>query len=177
MAFREVSDLSADTTISLGGTNRKTGKVNPTSIEGYYLGSRQIADAKKKSGISYIHIFQTSKGNVGVWGKTDLDSKIKSVTPGTMVRASFDKMVKTPNGEMYKYKVQFDDANTIEVVGTDDTLEGAAEQDQAEREFDTTQEETDLADAEEASLMAAVEQAERQAKVKAMLAKAKNKNQ
>jgi hypothetical protein len=178
MAFREVSDLSADTTISLGGTNRKTGKVNPTSIEGYYLGSRQIADAKKKSGISYIHIFQTSKGNVGVWGKTDLDSKIKSVTPGTMVRASFDKMVKTPNGEMYKYKVQFDDANTIEVTAQDESLEASPEQETDASSYkETVYGEEDSTDAEEAALLLAVEQAERQAKVKAMLAKAKNKNQ
>jgi hypothetical protein len=115
MGFKEVADLSADTTISLGGTNKKTGKANPKSIEGYFLGSKQVADKKKKSGKSFIYIFQTAKGNVGVWGKTDLDQKMGAVTPGTMVRATYDRMVPTPNGDMYKYKVEVDTENTIDV--------------------------------------------------------------
>jgi len=117
MAFQEVTDLSAETTIALGGVNRKTGKKNPTSVEGYYLGSRTVADKKKKSGESYIYFFQTSKGNVGVWGKTDLDRKMQTAQVGTMVRATFTNMLETPNGPMYKYKVEIDPENTIEVVG------------------------------------------------------------
>jgi hypothetical protein len=115
MGFKEVADLSADTVISLGGSNKKTGKANPKSIEGYYIGAKQVADKKKKSGTSFIYIFQTAKGNVGVWGKTDLDNKMKAVTAGTMVRATFDRMQSTPNGDMYKYKVEVDEDNTIEV--------------------------------------------------------------
>lgn len=115
MAFRTVTDLSADTTISLGGVNKKTGKKNPNEIEGYYLGSRRIEDRKKKSGESFIYVFQTPKGNVGVWGKTDLDRKMGEVLRGQMTRVAFDKMVPTPNGDMYKYKVEIDDENTIEV--------------------------------------------------------------
>jgi hypothetical protein len=141
MAMKEVLDLSADVTISLGGTNKKTGKKNPTEIEGYYIGRREIEDKKKKSGVSYIHFFQTSKGNVGVWGKTDLDNKLNGMALGTMVRAAYDRMVPTPNGDMYKYKVAFDDANTIDVgvtasagsanteldLGSDDLGEDAGE--------------------------------------------------
>jgi hypothetical protein len=173
MAYKEVSDLSADTTISLGGSNRKTGKANPTSIEGYYLGSRQVEDKKKKSGLSYIYIFQTAKGNVGVWGKTDMDRKMQAVTPGHMVKVSFDKMVPTPNGEMYKYKVQFDETNTIEVVGGNETLEAAAEQDEAERTFDSEQ--TEEAEESDDDVMArlAAEAADRKARTQAILAKAK----
>ncbi len=115
MGFKEIASLDADVTISLGGTSRKTGKKNPTRVEGYYLGARVVADQKKKSGKSFIYFFQTPKGNVGVWGKTDMDRKMGAVTPGTMTFVEFDKMVPTPNGDMYKYKVGVDKENTIEV--------------------------------------------------------------
>lgn len=116
MAFQEIISLEADQTISLGGSNRKTGKKNPTSVEGYYLGSKPVQDAKKQSGKSYIHIFQTPKGNLGVWGKTDMDRKLLSCTPGTMLRVSHTGMRATKNGEMYVYKVEQDQDNTIEVA-------------------------------------------------------------
>lgn len=118
MGFTEIVSLEADQTISLGGSNRKTGKKNPTSVEGYYLGSKQVPDAKKQSGKSYIHIFQTPKGNVGVWGKTDMDRKLLSCTPGTMLRISHTGMRATKNGEMYVYKVEQDQDNTIEVASS-----------------------------------------------------------
>lgn len=127
MAFKTIVDLSTDTVISLGGTNRKTGKKNPVSIEGYYLGCRQRADKKNKRGFSYIYTFQTVKGNVGVWGKTDMDRKLASVIPGCMMRVSFSKMVPTPNGEMYKYDVEFDADNTIEVTGSSNGTEFASD--------------------------------------------------
>lgn len=172
MAFKEVNDLSTDTTISLGGTNRKTGKTNPKSIEGYYLGKREVQDNKKKSGISYIYIFQTPKGNVGVWGKTDLDRKMSGVTPGTMVRASHVGMTQTPNGEMYKYRVEFDEENTIEVSAENSSgnLEGGNTGDgfsQGSAEgFDEGVEQEYTAVQETGALAAA---AERKAKVEALL--------
>lgn len=180
MAFKQISDLSADTTISLGGTNRKTGKKNPVSVEGYYLGSRTVADAKKKSGQSFIYFFQTAQGNVGVWGKTDMDRKLASATPGNMVRVSFDRMVPTPNGEMYKYKVEQDADNTIEV---DTPRQAAPAQDETEdssvnsfshvfgADEDLVQDEDDQDDAIQAAALAA---AERKAKVQALLNKNKS---
>jgi hypothetical protein len=168
MAYKEVSDLNADETISLGGTNTKTGKPNPTKVEGYYLGSRQVADKKKKSGLSFIYIFQTPKGNVGVWGKTDLDRKMLSVTPGYMVLASFDRMVPTPNGSMYKYKVQVDSENTIEVVGN----EIAAANDDSGVESDDAQ--SDSYESQESSTASLV--AKRKLTVQEIIANAKNKN-
>jgi len=120
MAFEEIKSLDCDTTISLGGTNKKTGKKNPTQIEGYYLGSRTVADQKKKSGVSYIHVLQTKDGNTGVWGKTNLDNKMKSVTPGFMIRITQSGMQSTPNGDMYLYKVEVDKENTVDVAGLND---------------------------------------------------------
>lgn len=117
MAFKEVIDLNCENTISLGGSNKKTGKANPTKIEGYYLGRRSIEDTKKASGVSYIYIFQTQKGNVGVWGKTDLDRKMLTVQAGNMVRVTQTGMKETKNAPMYVYKVEHDPENTIDVSG------------------------------------------------------------
>lgn len=162
MAFKEVTDLSADNVISLGGVNKKTGKANPKSIEGYYLGKKQVADSKKKSGISYIYIFQTPKGNVGVWGKTDLDRKMSQATPGAMVRATHTGMQATPNGEMYKYKVEVDADNTIEVSAeSEDTV---VQDDGAEDDVEAVG--SDEEDDQELLAMAA---AARKAKVDALL--------
>ena len=175
MAFKTVTDLSADTTISLGGTNRKTGKKNPDSIEGYYLGSRQVEDKKKKSGVSYLYTFQTAKGNVAVWGKTDLDIKMRSVAVGTMVRASHVGMKPTPNGEMYKYKVEIDDENTIEVQGTPEAPLADDDGDSADVGFAaqaSTEDDIDNND-EDLAQAAALAALERKAKVQALLSKNK----
>lgn len=175
MAFKKVTDLSADTTISLGGTNRKTGKKNPDSIEGYYLGSRKVDDKKKKDGFSYIHTFQTSKGNVGVWGKTDLDRKLLTVTPGLMVRATFDRMVPTPNGEMYKYEVAVDDENTTEVSQNVTNIGNGygGQQETDDNSYVSQDEEGEDGEGvdEDALQAAALVQAEKKAKLDALLKK------
>lgn len=115
MAFKEVQSLDADFTTPLGGVNKKTGKKNPTKAEGFYLGARKVESRKAKNGFSYIHFLQTPEGNIGVWGKTDLDRKLVAVKPGTMIRITHTGMQATPNGDMYKYKVEADLDNTIEV--------------------------------------------------------------
>lgn len=175
MGYKKVQSLDADTTISLGGKNRKTGKANPQEVEGYYLGSRKVEDSKKKSGYSYIHIFQTQNGNLGVWGKTDLDRKLLTVTPGTMTLAAFEKMVPTPNGEMYRYEVSVDADNTIEVaaVSSADASSDYVENSESEEYVDAG------ADDEDEAQTAALAAAERKAKVDALLrgaTKGKTKN-
>lgn len=182
MAYETITDLSADTTISLGGVNKKTGKPNPKEIEGYYLGNKQVEDKKKKSGVSYIYIFQTAKGNVGVWGKTDLDRKMQSAVIGAMVKATHVGFTSTPNGDMYKYDVKQDKSNTIEVsepsvssqlaqAYADDTYEQQAAP-KYDDEDDYSQE--DMEDgAQETALVAAADAALRKAKVAALLGKNK----
>lgn len=115
MGFTEVQSLDADNTTAIGGVNKKTGKKNPLTAEGYYLGSRKVESRKAKSGYAYLHILQTPKGNLGVWGKTDMDRKLTTVAPGTMVRITHTGMQATPNGDMYKFKVEVDSSNSIEV--------------------------------------------------------------
>lgn len=114
MAFKEVQSLDAEITIALGGVDKKTKKANPKQIEGYYLGFRQV-DGGKYSKLANIYFFQTPKGNVGVWGKTDLNRKMTTATPGCMLRVTHAGMKATPNGDMHTYKVEIDEENTIDV--------------------------------------------------------------
>lgn len=127
MAFKEVTDLGCDKAIQLGGVDKKTKKPNPKQLEGYYLGSRQIPSTKSKSGFTNLHVFQTVQGNVGVWGKTDLDSKLAGAAKGTMTRITFTGMVETKNNPMYKYKVETDEDNVIDVA-TAETGDAAEDQ-------------------------------------------------
>ena len=121
MGFQEILDLTADAdkTYRLGGVDKKTKKKNPEQVEGYFLGTRKIESAKSQTGFSSLHFFQTADGNHAVWGKTDLDSKLKSVPAGTMVRVTFTGMVETRNNPMYKYRVEVDAENTIDVGALD----------------------------------------------------------
>jgi hypothetical protein len=192
MAFKELADLDCGVSIALGGKDKK-GKANPTRIEGYYIGSRDVPSAKSKTGFAKLHVFQTQKGNVGVWGKTNLDQKMTSVTPGAMVRVSFVGMVPTKNNPMYKYKVEVDAENTIEVAsgggeeasddtgydsGTDDSQ--GYEEPGYEPESDVDQEEPPMDEAPparptQAARKAAPPSAERQAKVQQLLSQGRTK--
>lgn len=116
MAFKTVSDLSTDNAIALGGFNRKTNKENPTTITGYFIGSKEVDSPKSKTGKAKLHVFQTEKGNVGVWGKTDLDQKLAAAQQGALTRVTFTGMQETKNNPMYKYRVEVDTENTIEVA-------------------------------------------------------------
>lgn len=144
MAFKEVNTLDAENTTALGGFNKKTGKKNPTSAEGYYLGSREVDSKKSKNGKASIHFLQTPKGNQGIWGKTDLDRKLSAVTPGTMVRITQSGTVPTPNGDMYKFKVEVDNDNTIEVNASSYSTTNSDESDETDTYSSTDDEdETD----------------------------------
>jgi hypothetical protein len=115
MAFTEIADLDCTVAYALGGKDKKTGKANPTQVEGYYIGTRQVESGKSKTGFAALHVFQTAKGNVGIWGKTNLDAKMRSVKPGTMTLVKFVGMQETKNNPMYKYSVAVDQYNMIDV--------------------------------------------------------------
>lgn len=166
MAFKEIASLDAETTIALGGQNKKTGKKNPTSVEGYYLGSKEVDSPKSKNGKAFIHILQTDKGNVGVWGKTDLDRKVRTVEAGTMVRLSFDKMTPTKNGDMYIYKVEVDSDNTTEVSSTTARSASYSEESTSYGNDEEVEESEDDEDTRQAVALSALE---RKAKVEALL--------
>lgn len=137
MAFEKLVDLDCDKAISVGGRDKKTGKANPTSIEGYFLGTRQVTSKFSKSGFGPLHIFQTEEGNVGVYGKTNLDPKLKNVEPGTMTRVKFTGTRPTDKGnDMICYSVEIDRGNTIDVSSFSPNNDGAASEASDEGDFD-----------------------------------------
>jgi len=164
MGFKEIVSLDADTTVTIGGFNKKEKKDNPTSIEGYYLGSRVIPGSKY--GDSTLHFLQTPKGNVGVWGKTDLDRKLRSATPGEMIRIVYNGMKESRNGEMHTYKVFNDPENTIEVeIPAAVVATAASDEDDSYSDEDT---------GDDNDYNVAAEQAARKSKVEALLKGRKN---
>ncbi len=181
MAFKEVSSLDADVTVALGKKD-KQGKPYPKQAEGYYLGSREVASS---TGPSKLHFLQTPKGNLGIWGTTDLNRKLGSTEPGTMVRITSTGTKKTPRGEMYTYKVEQDSDNTIPILssgnnggGVEEGLDSASNSSYDDYSSDDDGEEND--DVEEvmqvpSAAMAASSAADRAAKVQALLSKNKRK--
>lgn len=153
MGFQEIASLDCDEAIQLGGVNKKNGKANPTKLEGYFIGSKNVESPKSKTGFSKLHIFQTAKGNLGVWGKTDLDRKLLSAVPGTMTRVTFIGMKETKNNPMYTFKVEVDINNSITVASSESTQD-ATDNDTSEEyanyaneddgELDVTEEEAAL---------------------------------
>lgn len=162
MSFQEVSSLDADVTVALGKTNKETGKPYPKQAEGYYLGSRKV---ENKRGESFIHFLQTSKGNLGVWGTTDLNRKLGQVAPGVMVRITSTGTKPTPNGDMYTYKVESDKSNIIE-VGVSDNPRDDEDSDESYVANTTVYEADSSEDDDQVAELAALE---RKAKLEALL--------
>jgi len=114
MAFQTKADLRTDNVFALGGKTQTGGKA-PTSVEGYYLGSKVTKDTGYGPG--QLHIFQTETGNVGVWGKTHLNGLLSSELVGQMCRVTYTGMSTPKKGRRpaYLFKVEHDPENTIDV--------------------------------------------------------------
>lgn len=177
MGFKERPSLDTDNTVTIGGVNEKTGKPNPKSIEGYFLGTKITGPNKyNRSKMNKLHVLQTEDGNVGVWGKTNMDQKLAGVTPGTMIRITFTGEKDVGKGNpMLCYKVEEDTENTIE-VGTLDSGLSSEEEETYEPEDETdpedeepTVDEVPPARAQAPKKAAQTPSAERQAKVKSLL--------
>ena len=188
MAFKELSSLETENTVTIGGVNRKTNKPNPKTVEGYFIGTKGgIPNKFNPDKPNQLHVLQTKAGNVGVWGKTNLDQKMKSVPPGTMIRISFTGTKPSNKGnDMLLYKVEADAENTIEVSGqSNEAYAPASDEDEAVAGFSYGDEEEADVDADEtpADEVAPVRTATRNpvkapdparaAKVQALLSRAK----
>lgn len=177
MAFKEVASLDAEVTIAIGKKDKKTGKAYPKQAEGYYIG-RRIVEGRK--GDSTIHFLVTNKGNLGVWGTTDLNRKLGSVEFGTMVRITSTGTKPTPNGDMYTYKVEVDHDNTMEVPEALNASAAASNDSDDNESYSgytdqDSSEEADSEENEEAELTAIAAAEARKAKVQSLLNGAKAK--
>lgn len=116
MAFQTKPKLNAETAVVLGGKD-DAGKSRPRTLEGYFLGTRITPDSGYGPG--KLHIFQTKDGNVGVWGKTDLNNQLTSELTGACLRVTFTGMSNPKKGRRpgYLYQVEVDYDNKIDVSG------------------------------------------------------------
>lgn len=187
MSYITKIDPSTEKTVQLGGKNSE-GRPNPTSIEGYYLGAKNV---ETTYGPGKLHVFQTKDGNVGVWGKSNSNRLLTSDLVGQMVLLTFTGMSKPPKGKRpaYLFKVQHDPSNVIDTAGLDlnspgegsvddDAFVGADIQDTAttdDESFDTVEEDQPMDEVPparnvtRAAPRAAVPDAARQAQVQRLL--------
>jgi len=117
MGFEKIVSLDSDVSISLGGRDKKTGKANLTSVEGYFLGTKTgIPNKFNPDKPDCLHIFQTSKGNVGVWGKSHLNPQMSRAIVGAMVRVTFTGTRPSKKGnDQLLFSVEQDKSNAITV--------------------------------------------------------------
>lgn len=150
MAYEEMVDLGTDNVVALGGVNSKTGKPNPTEIEGRYLGARAVTTS---NGPSVIHVFQTPTGSVGVWGTKKLNDNLPG-SEGYMLFIKYKGKVKIAGGKtQHTYSFGIDRADKTEVsrmLSTGTNKGSGTENSYADLESDNSDaanEDTEAADA------------------------------
>lgn len=173
MAYVTKFDGRTDKTVKVGGEG------NPTSIEGYFLGSK---DTVSDYGPGKLHLFQTHEGIVGVWGKTRMNNLLTEDHKGQMVLLTYTGMIAPTKKGMrpsYGFKLQYDASNTIDISNIDLSASPAASEEEETGDEYVSQEET----YEEEQVVAAparpvapqrpaaAPDASRQAKVQALLTK------
>lgn len=133
MAYEQLSDVQ---TVQLGGFNKESGKPNPSQIEGYLLRIEQrdpgkypkIDKATGKPKPQLYYVLQTAKGDLGFYGKTDIDRKLKGATLGamTLVRATNETKDTGMGNPMKIWYVAQDKSNVIDTGVDSSTYESAS---------------------------------------------------
>lgn len=113
MAYEVLDDVKA---VKLGGVDKKTGKKNPTEIEGYYLRVEKRPN-KFKDEPQNFYIFQTAEGDVGVYATGGIQREMKKAVIGRMTKLiNTGRTLDTGKGNpMTVYQAFQDKSNTIEV--------------------------------------------------------------
>ncbi len=186
MAFKKVATLDTDSAVTIGGVDKKTGKKNPTSIEGYLLGTKNLGPNKfNKSKTDYMHILQTQDGNVGVWGKVHMDRQLFGVNPGTMVRITYTGTKDVGKGNpMTCFLVEVDESECIVPPTSDEDVTEGSENysgEEEEEELEAGEEEAPADEAPPARAKPPVRAAQApsaaaQAKVRGLLGAANRKS-
>lgn len=173
MAFKKKPSLDVDNVFKLGGVDKK-GKACPKQIEGFYVGSRTV---EGDQGTSTIHVFQTSKGKVGIWGSKTLNTTLSAEDAGYMIRVTYlgkKKLTKGRTQHMYDIEIDEDQRSEEAAADTEEGEEGLEASDESEDSEDTEDEEEAEEDEEPAApALAASSAAERKAKVQALVNKRK----
>lgn len=125
MAYIKKFDGQTSRTVNLGGEGQ------PTSIEGFYLGAKDIAG---DYGTAKLHIFQTHNEFVGVWGKSRLNNLLTDDHKGQMCLVNFTGMIaptKKGRRPSYGFSLEYDPSNTVDVgsINVNTSSEAAVESD------------------------------------------------
>lgn len=72
--------------VKLGGVDAKTGKKNPTEIEGYYHSSEERPNKFNKDKPQKFYVFKTARGLEGIFGSGGLDKLMSGAALGTMTK-------------------------------------------------------------------------------------------
>lgn len=173
MGFEKINSLDSEVSVNLGGINKKTGKPNPKSVEGYYLGTKTgIPNKFDPAKPDCMHILQTEKGNVGVWGKSHLNPQMSKAIPGSMVRITFTGTRPSKKGnDQLLFTVEQDKTNNIDVgdLQAQDSETYAADDSGDSELFEAPQEEPVYVAPTPPKTAAKAPDAARQAKVQALL--------
>jgi len=160
MARQRKTDLGTDQVFALG---HGEGKID--QIKGYYLGSRDVTTS---NGESKIHVFQTPKGNTGIWGTKKLNDNLTPSDRGVYQEIFYKGKVKLQGGKtQHTYEFNVDTENTIAVTALPVGVVAA----DAEETEDTVESEEFTAVDQEALAM---EQAARAKRVQDMLNRGKS---
>lgn len=81
MAYEVLDDV---TSVKLGGTDKKTGKKNPTQLEGYYLRKETRPNKFNPEKPQNFYVFMTSSGQIGTYSTAGIDREMKKATIGVM---------------------------------------------------------------------------------------------
>lgn len=109
-------ELGSVDTVSLGGSDTKTGKANPTQIEGYLVSVEQRPNKFNPSKPQNFYIFKTKSGLKGVFAKAGIDSVLKGAQLGAMTKLiSTGETKDTGKGfPMKVFKAYQDKTNTVD---------------------------------------------------------------
>lgn len=101
------NNLTTNVTITLGGAVEETGKPNPTSAVGYYLGTKSFEKLDTRSNemkTKTLNFLLTGDGIIGVWGgKSVIDSGFSKADIGVKLEIEYLGLTKSKKPGGYKY--------------------------------------------------------------------------
>lgn len=167
--------LGEVTPVILGGTNRDTGKANPTELEGYFLRTETRPNKFNKDKPQNYYIFQTQDGERGLYGKAGLDKEMKKATPGAMTKVvNTGKTFDSGKGQpMIIFQVYQDRTNVVQDLGAADS--GSSYEDVSDDSDQGLFEEPTPTPVAAPRVAAAVASATQQSRVQALLNKSKTR--
>lgn len=141
MGYEKLSDVQ---TVILGGVDKKTGKRNPTELEGYFLRVEQRPNKFNTDKPQNYYVFQTQNGEEGVFGKAGLDREMKKASPNAMTKVVHTGTTRdTGKGNpMVVFDVFQDKSNIIEQAYAQASVDHNSDEEDSYQETDVSEEDS-----------------------------------